>query len=287
MVMVKTSDRGAAMSERTPPSVMALLLRQINYQNRLFIRTPIAAFFTLVFPLIFLILFGALFEGVDVAPGLEVDPAQFYAPGLAVFAAVSATYTNIGIGVTIYRDEGVLKRIRGTPLPRWVYMGGVVGSGVVVAVAGALIMLTVGFLLYGLEMEVRNALSAVVTFVVGVASFSLLGLALAAVAPSGQSAPALANATLLPVAFVSNVFISVRNNPPAWLDLVGDIFPLKAFADAFFSAFDPFEEASAYKPWLLLRIGVWGLAGALVAVGKFRWEPSTGAGREGGRRSRR
>ena len=84
MVMVKTSDRGAAMSERTPPSVMALLLRQINYQNRLFIRTPIAAFFTLVFPLIFLILFGALFEGVDVATGpWRWTPAQFYAPGLA------------------------------------------------------------------------------------------------------------------------------------------------------------------------------------------------------------
>ena len=287
MVTETGLGRGTEMSERTSPSAAALLFRQIGYQNRLFIRTPIAAFFTLVFPLIFLILFGALFEGVDVAPGLEVGPAQFYAPGLAVFAAVSATYTNIGIGVTIYRDEGVLKRIRGTPLPRWVYMGGVVGSGVVVAVAGALIMLTVGFLLYGVEMDIGNALPAVVTFVVGVASFSLLGLALAAVAPSGQSAPALANATLLPVAFVSNVFISVRNNPPAWLDLVGDIFPLKAFADAFFSAFDPFEEASAYRPWLLLRIGVWGLAGALVAVRKFRWEPSTGAGREGGRRSRR
>jgi ABC-2 type transport system permease protein len=287
MVTETGLERGTEMSERTSPSAAALLFRQIGYQNRLFIRTPIAAFFTLVFPLIFLILFGALFEGVDVAPGLEVGPAQFYAPGLAVFAAVSATYTNIGIGVTIYRDEGVLKRIRGTPLPRWVYMGGVVGSGVVVAVAGALIMLTVGFLLYGVEMDIGNALPAVVTFVVGVASFSLLGLALAAVAPSGQSAPALANATLLPVAFVSNVFISVHNNPPAWLDLVGDIFPLKAFADAFFSAFDPFEEASAYRPWLLLRIGVWGLAGALVAVRKFRWEPSTGAGREGGRRSRR
>ena len=94
------------------------------------------------------------------------------------------------------------------------------------------------------------------------------------------------NATLLPVAFVSNVFISVRNDPPAWLDLLGDIFPLKAFADSFFAAFDPFEEGSAYKPWLLLRIGLWGLAGALVAAGKFRWEPSTGTG-GGSQRSRR
>lgn len=274
------------MADRSVLSSLLLLRRQIGYQNRLFRRTPIAAFFTLVFPLIFLVLFGALFDGIDVAPGLEVDAAQFYAPGLAVFAAVSATYTNIGIGVAIYRDEGVLKRIRGTPLPRWVYMGGVVGSGVSIAAVGALIMLGVGFLLYGIEMDLGNVLPAAVTFVVGVASFSLLGLALASVAPSGQSAPALANATLLPVAFVSNVFISVRNDPPAWLDLLGDIFPLKAFADSFFAAFDPFEEGSAYKPWLLLRIGLWGLAGALVAAGKFRWEPSTGTG-GGSQRSRR
>ena len=274
------------MADRSVLSSLLLLRRQIGYQNRLFRRTPIAAFFTLVFPLIFLVLFGALFDGIDVAPGLEVDAAQFYAPGLAVFAAVSATYTNIGIGVAIYRDEGVLKRIRGTPLPRWVYMGGVVGSGVSIAAVGALIMLGVGFLLYGIEMDLGNVLPAAVTFVVGVASFSLLGLALASVAPSGQSAPALANATLLPVAFVSNVFISVRNDPPAWLDLLGDIFPLKAFADAFFAAFDPFEEGSAYKPWLLLRIGLWGLAGALVAAGKFRWEPSTGTG-GGSQRNRR
>ncbi|HJO79403.1 MAG: ABC transporter permease [Acidimicrobiales bacterium] len=275
------------MSDRTSPSAVALLFRQVGYQNRLFIRTPIAAMFTLVFPLIFLVLFGAIFEGVDLAPGEEVSPAQFYAPGLAVFAAVSATYTNVGIGVAIYRDEGVLKRIRGTPLPRWIYMGGVVGSGVAIAAGGAVVMLAVGFLVYGIEMDADRILPALVTFVVGVATFSLLGLALAAVAPSGQSAPALANATLLPVAFISNVFISVRNEPPAWLDLLGDIFPLKAFSDAFFAAFDPFEEASAYKPWLLLWMGVWALAGAMVAVRKFRWEPSTGAGGGGGRRGRR
>ena len=114
----------------------------------------------------------ALANGLAKLPGLEVDAAQFYAPGLAVFAAVSATYTNIGIGVAIYRDEGVLKRIRGTPLPRWVYMGGVVGSGVSIAAVGALIMLGVGFLLYGIEMDLGNVLPAAVTFVVGVASFS-------------------------------------------------------------------------------------------------------------------
>ncbi|MFT6549505.1 MAG: ABC-2 type transport system permease protein, partial [Acidimicrobiales bacterium] len=122
---------------------MALLARQVGYQNRLFRRTAISAFFTLAFPLIFLLLFGAIFDDIQVAPGQAVAAAQFYAPGLAVFTAVSATYTNIGITTAIYRDEGILMRIRSTPLPRWVYMGGIVGSAVAIAVVGSLVMLAV------------------------------------------------------------------------------------------------------------------------------------------------
>ena len=272
------------MADRFPSS-LGLLARQIGYQNRLFRRTAISAFFTLAFPLIFLLLVGAIFGDIDVAPGQVVAAAQFYAPALAVFTAVSATYTNIGIVTAIYRDEGVLMRIRSTPLPRWVYMGGVVGSGVFIAVLGSLIMLAVGFGLYGLEMKADRILVAMVTFVVGVASFSLLGLALASVTPSGQSAPALANATILPVAFISNVFIVVPD-PARWLDVAGDVFPLKPFVEAFYAAFDPFRTGSAWEPGLLARIAAWGLLGALVAVRRFKWEPSTGAGL-GGTRGRR
>ena len=264
------------MADRFPSSA-GLLARQIGYQNRLFRRTAISAFFTLAFPLIFLLLFGAIFDDIDMASGQVVAAAQFYAPGLAVFTAVSATYTNIGIVTAIYRDEGVLMRIRSTPLPRWVYMGGVVGSGVLIALFGSLIMLAVGFGLYGLEMEADRIPAAVVTFVVGVASFSLLGLALAAVTPSGQSAPAVANATILPLAFISNVFIVVPD-PARWLDVAGDVFPLKPFIEAFYAAFDPFRTGSAWEPGLLARIAAWGLFGALVAVRRFRWEPSTGGG---------
>ena len=80
------------MPERSRPSTVALVVEQVRYQNRLFRRNPMAASFTLAFPMIFLVLFGALFDEIDVAPGVWVEAAQFYAPGLAVFAAVSATY---------------------------------------------------------------------------------------------------------------------------------------------------------------------------------------------------
>ncbi len=261
------------------PSPLGLLVHQIGYQNRVFRRVPISAFFTLAFPLMFLLLFAAISGDIFIGGGHEVSAAQFYVPGLAVFTAASATYTNIGISTAITRDEGILRRVRGTPLPRWVYLGGVVGSGVSIAAFGVLLMLVVGMIVYGVEVDLDRALPAVITFVVGTASFAMLGLALAAVAPSGQSSPALAQATMLPMAFVSEVFFPLGDDPVRWLQVVGDVLPLKAFVEAFFTPFDPYHSGSGWEPALLLRMACWGVFGALVAARRFRWEPSVGSGR--------
>ena len=264
-----------------------MLVHQVGYQNRVFRRVPIAAFFTLAFPLMFLLLFASMFGDVGISGGREVAAAQFYAPGLAVFTAASATYTNIGISTAIARDEGILRRVRSTPLPRWVYLGGVVGSGVCIAVFGVALMLGVGIGVFGVDADAGRLLPAVVAFVIGTASFAMLGLALAAMAPSGQSSPALAQATILPMAFVSDVFFSVGDDPARWLEIVGDVLPLKAFVESFFAAFDPYRTGSAWEPELLLRMGLWGVLGAVVAARRFRWEPSTGSGGgPGGGRSR-
>ena len=111
------------------------------------------------------------------------------------------------------------------------------------------------------------------TFIVGVASFAAMGLACAALIPNARSAPAVANATLLPLAFISNVFIPLED-PPRWLEIVGDIFPLKAFVVAFQDTMNPLVDAPALAWSKLGLVALWGFAGAAVAVKKFRWEPS-------------
>ena len=136
------------MSERA--SSLSLVWGQIRYQNKIFWRTPISAFFTLVFPLMFLIVFGLIFGSEDIE-GTGLTVAQFYAPALAVFGAVSATYTNLAISTAIARDEGILKRVRGTPLPPWGYIAGRVGSAVYMAAISVLIMLAAGVVFYGLQ----------------------------------------------------------------------------------------------------------------------------------------
>jgi len=263
------------------PSSLGLVWGQIRYQNRIFWRTPISAFFTLIFPLMFLIVFGLVFGSEDIEEtGLTV--AQFYAPALAVFGAVSATYTNLAIGTAIARDEGILKRVRGTPLPPWCYIAGRVGSAIYLAGISVLIMLAAGVTFYGLKIYGEAVVSLIVTFLVGVATFAVLGLLLAAVAPSGDSAPAMANATLLPLAFFSDIFIVSGPTTPAWITRFADIFPLRHFATAFVDGFEPIYVAEQ-SGWLDFihwpDLGVmllWLVGGAALTLRYFTWEPRAG-----------
>ena len=268
---------------RTPAPV--LVWNQIRYQNRLFWRTPIAAFFTLVFPLMFLMLFTVLFgnEDIEITGRGTYSVAQFYAPALAVFAAASATYTNIGVGTAIARDEGILKRFRGTPLSPSVYMAGLIGSGIWIALLATILMMTVGILMFDVSIELAKMPAALITFVVGAGCFAALGVALAAAAPTGDSAPAMANATILPLAFVSDVFIAI-GDPPPWLTAVGNFFPLKHFVRAFQDAFHPLTTAPAFGGGHLAVMAIWAVVGTLLALRFFNWEPRAGSN---GRRRRR
>lgn len=261
------------LSER--PGYSILIWHQIRYQNKIFWRTPISAFFTLAFPLMFLVLFTAIF-GNDVIEGTNLHFAQFYAPGLAVFAAVSASYTNLGIGTAISRDNGILKRVRGTPLPPWAYIAGRIGSAIWIAFLAVLLMLVVGVIFYGVQIPARGLAAALVAFLVGVGCFSALGMLVAALAPNGDSTPAITNATLLPVAFVSDVFIHL-DTPPAWMDFVGKFFPLRPFVEAFRDPLNPTLSGSPFHWGQYGYMALWGLVAVVIAVRYFRWEPKVGS----------
>jgi ABC-2 type transport system permease protein len=267
------------------PSMWSLVVTQTRYQLVTFWRIPVAVFFTLGLPLVMLVLFNALFgSGTFTTSEGEISAQQFYTGGLAAFTAVSATFTNLANMVPLRRDEGVLKRWRGTPLPTWIYLAGFLVSAVVIAFVGVVLMLTLGVVVYDLVIEPAKMPAAFVTFAVGVGAFAALGMALAAVVKSASSASAAANAIILPMAFVSNIFIQVDDGP-AWITAVGNIFPLKHFAEAFQDCFNPLVEAPAFDWSSLAYVAAWGLLGLAVALRRFTWEPSGSAPR--GRRSRR
>jgi ABC-2 type transport system permease protein len=252
---------------------LRLAIRQVFFENRAFWRNPAAAFFTFIMPLFFLVLFNALFGDNEFAvPGGAVSESVFYVPGIAAMGVISACYTNIAMMVSVSRDLGVLKRVRGTPLPAWAYLFGRIGQATLVAVLLVVIITGAGALFYGVDMPTNTMPAFIVTVAVAAAAFCALGLALTAVIPNSDASPAITNASILPLFFISNVFIQM-DDPPAWLDTTGDIFPVKHFADALGTVFNPYTSGAGFEWSHLAVITAWGLFGAIVALRFFTWEP--------------
>lgn len=267
------------------PASAQLLVAQVKYQLLIFLRSPVAVFFTLGLPLFMLVLFNALFgDDTVTTPGGEWPVRQFYTGGLAAFTAVSATYTNLVNVVPIRRDTGILKRWRSTPVPLPIYLGGWVASAVLIALGGVILQLLLGVVAYDLAIEVSKVPAMIVTFVVGVVSFAALGLGVASLVPNQDSAPAVANATILPLAFVSDIFIPL-DDPPAWLR-IADYLPLKPFVNAFQDTLNPFVDAPAFDLEKLGIVAAWGAFGFVLAKAKFTWEPSATARKTRPRRKR-
>ena len=254
-------------------SDLALALRQVRYENLAFWRNPAAAFFTFILPLMFLVILNAIFGDSETEiPGGTVEAPSFYVPAMAALSVVNACYTSIAMTVSIQRDEGLLKRLRGTPLPGWAYIFSRIAHSTLIALLLVVIVVAFGAVFYDVEVPGTTMPAFILTIAVGAAAFSALGLAVVAFTPNAEAAPAVANGTILPVLFISDVFIRLEN-PPEWLDIAGDIFPIKHFSEACQRAFNPFYGGSGFEWVDLAVIGAWGLVGAALAVRFFSWEP--------------
>jgi len=284
MAEAATAPRAAAGAGRRP-GALPLLWRQFRAQNKLFWRNPFAAFFTLAFPLMFLLIFNGINTNQKIESLGGIRFAQFFTPGILVFAVVSACYVNMATSVPINRDEGVLKRVRGTPLPAWIYLTARICTAVYMAFIGASLMVLVGVLAFHVKVFWHLLPAAFVTMLFGTTCLCALGLAIAAIVPNGEAAPAFANFTWLPIAFVSDIFYPT-NGTAAWVQTAGNIFPIKHFAIAMESDFSPFTRGSGFE-WNHLRvIAIWGLAAAFFAVRRFKWEPNVSGGQRTGRSAR-
>lgn len=251
---------------------VALALRQVVYTNKSFSRNPVAAFFTLVFPIMFLVIFSLVFGNQTIrVAGTKVTVATFYVPAITSFAVMTACYTNIAISLTFQRDLGVLKRTRGSPLPAWAYMFGRIAHAVLLSILLVIICAGFGWIFYGAALPGRTLPAFLLTLVVGAATFCALGIAVTAVIPNADAAPAVVNASLLPLLFISNVFIPLQN-APAWLDTFSKIFPVRHFADALVGSYFSPTGSGLYGNDLLV-MGVWGVVGVVIAVRFFSWEP--------------
>jgi ABC-2 type transport system permease protein len=253
-------------------SDVSLMLQQVRFTNKAFWRNPANAFFTFAFPLMFLVIFTALFGNDKVAvAGTEVNTSTFYVAAIAAFSIITATYTNLAINVSFTRDLGVLKRIKGSPIPGWVYLSGRILHAILVTILLVAIVAAFGALFYDADVPTRTLPAFLLTIAVGAASFSALGLALTAVIPNADASPAIVNASILPLLFLSGIFIPIQD-PNAWYVTLAKFFPVYHFAQAMNSAYFA-PSGSGLEGTDLLILGAWGLAGVILAVLFFSWEP--------------
>ncbi len=254
-------------------SLRKLAVHQFRYDFKVFRRNPAALFFTVALPLIFLVIFSAIFgsQRLDELGGIKTT--TYYVPGIVTLAVISATFVSMAIRLTEERESGSLKRLRGTPLPTIAFVLGRVGNSLVVSTIMLVVVTIVGRVLYGVEPPPVDRWPAlVVTLLLGAAAFSCLGIALTVVIPSFDAAPAVTNFAALPLYFISGVFIPETEIPDAILSFA-DIFPIRHFFRAFYACWDPVSTGSGFEPVNLAVIAIWGLFGFIVARLLMRWEP--------------
>jgi ABC-2 type transport system permease protein len=264
-------------------SSLALSLRQVRYTNKAFWRNPASAFFTFAFPLMFLVIFTALLGSgeVDFGRGIVLDQATYFVGAMAAFGVISATYTNIAITVAFQRDQGILKRLRGTPLPSWSYLLARVLHSMIVATILVAITLAFGKAAYGTDLPSGGPLlEFLATLFVGSLAFAALAMALTAVIPNADAAPPIVNATILPLLFLSGIFIPIGGDAPSWITTVSTLFPVKHFADAMRAGYlgNVHVHGTAIRAfpfdWSdLAVVAAWGVGGLILASRFFSWEP--------------
>ena len=241
---------------------IGLTWRQYRLERRMFWRNPSAAFFNFLLPLLFLAFFGAIFSGSQA--NLDV-----IVPGIAGMAVMTTTFVALAMQVTFLREQGILKRLRGTPLPMGAYLGGLAAHSVTNELAQVAIIRLAGRLLFGVDWP-PEPVALVVFVAAGVVTFAALGIALSHVIPNFDSAPAYVNAIFLPVVFVSGVFYDA-DSAPAVLRDVAQALPLTHLIDGLSGAM-----VTGAVPWSALAVlAPWAALGIVLAIRGFSFEART------------
>jgi ABC-2 type transport system permease protein len=248
-------------------------VRQVGWEQRSFWRNPASASFTFAFPLVFLVVFIAI-NGNDkvTLPGGKVPFAQFYVPAIVAFGLISASYTNLAFALSVRRDNGLLKRVRGTPLRPSLYLAGLGGSVIVVSAILTALVTLLGVVAYGVTFPGRW-LELLAALAAGAFCFAACGSMVATFVPNEDAAPAIINFVLFPLLFVSGTFGQV--DATSTLGRLASIFPVWHLNKLLEGVFNPRTARAGADLGHFAVLLAWGVGALVVAALRFRWEPRT------------
>jgi ABC-2 type transport system permease protein len=248
-----------------------LLLHEVRVEQRLFWRNREAAVFTFLLPIVFFLMFGAIY-GNDVVDH-RYKGSAFLEAGMIGYGVASVAFAGLAITMVIRRESGVLKRIRATPLPPATYLVAVLLSTLIVFAIEALVIIVLARLLYGVRFP-EQPLSLALALVLGAAAFAALGLAITALVRSAEGSSAVVNMVYLPMAIISGTFFSTRSYP-GFLKAIAEFLPLTHF-----TALTRHIMLDGRPIWTqggqVAAVAAWGAVGLVGAVLGFRWAPREG-----------
>src|SRR5262245_29382094 len=250
---------------------LALAGWQVAYEQRAFWRNRTRAFFSFGMPVMLLVLFASLNSGGRIPELGNIRYVVFFLPGIMAYGIIITQFVNMAGGLAIQRDNGLLKRMRGTPLPGWAYVGGRVGSTALTSVLMAAVMLVIGEAFYDVRLSAEAVPAVAITVVLGAATFAALGMAAVSIIPNAEAAPVVANVLILPLSFISGIWYPLTD-APTWLQDLAKAFPVERLADSLQTAFDPINHASAFSGADLLWLAIWLVVGVRLAMRFWRRE---------------
>jgi ABC-2 type transport system permease protein len=265
---------GASLTLEHPlPSFVRLVVHQFQADLRCFFRNKESVFWTLALPILFLVIFGSVFQHQNVAvPGGRIDEPVYYVPGIIAYGVMAATFSNLGVSVVRYREIGIYKRRRATPVSASAL---IVARALVAALSALAItafLLAIGWAAFGAHIPIRLVPSFVLDIVVGAVVFCCLGFAAASIVRNADAAQPVMLAIILPLCFISGVFIPILELPH-WLIDVAKFFPVHALADSLLATYNPHTIGSGPNWVDLAVLAAWGVAALVVAVRRFSWLP--------------
>jgi ABC-2 type transport system permease protein len=252
------------------PSIGRLIVHQFHYEQKSYWRNPVSAFFSFLFPIIFLVIFASINGGDHVDFLGDIKFNQYFVPAIAAFGVISASYSYLGVQLSLRRDAGIFKRLRGTPLPATSLIAGIVSNALVIAVLLFALTLAVGTVFYGLVWH-GHLLALTCSLLLGAACFCSLGVAVSTLTPNGDAAPAVVNLLLFPLTFISGTFFPVRASRT--ISHIAAVFPIKPFTDAVFAPFNPTTQGLGFSGHDMYVLGLWTVGSIVVAIRRWRWEP--------------
>jgi ABC-2 type transport system permease protein len=250
---------------------LGLVAWQIRYEQRAYWRNRGRGIFTFVFPLMFLVIFASLDKGAHIHSLGGIPYDDFFVPGILAYGIIATTYVNMAISTAILRDQGVLKRMQGTPLPRWAYIAARIGSTVVIVLAMTVITLALGVAAYGVHIRASTLPGLIATLVLGTAAFTALGVGITRLIPNAEAAPVVVNLTILPLTFISSVWFPPTGMPKVLVD-IAKLFPIQPLADGLQHAFSPLTRGAGFDGQDLRTLAIWTAVGIFLML-RFLRQP--------------